>query len=391
MILLVGLLVVLVVLAATGVLGAGVLSGAERGPRSGLVAAVSAPVVVVVGLAALAILLFGVRGFGGNSDRDESRAAPRTTSTTAPFAVSRVTTVTTSVPGVVMEASDGARFSLYLPTGGITPGGVVRVRAQGFDEFERGQIEQCVTELGRLPACAEPFPVQFDEEGRADFLFAVDGNFAPGGCRASQPACSLRLTGRGSGRFAIQQMVLVDEFVGGRVTVTPRRGVAAGQMVDVSVTGFPAGARAVALMCAPPGPYDPRRCSSLSPESSFLIDAVGAGRTALKAAADDVCGPRRPCGVTVIVGDGFLAAAPAPIAFSLGPGVAYGAGRVIVGVAVALLFVAIASALAAKTDWTKPAEAATPALDAADLRTDQNLDDLFGADEELDARDPIPW
>jgi hypothetical protein len=116
------------------------------------------------------------------------------------------------------------------------------------------------------------------------------------------------------------------------------------------------------------------------------------GRTTLAAAAArGLCDARQPCAVVVVVGDGYLAAAPVPVAFSRGPGVAYRAGRVGRGLLVAVVLILIALIVAAKTDWTKPGEAATPALDAADLRTDQNLDDLFGADEELDARDPIPW
>jgi len=81
----------------------------------------------------------------------------------------------------------------------------------------------------------------------------------------------------------------------------------------------------------------------------------------------------------VYAGGGGTAARPAPS----------GGGNtgMILGIGLGV----IALVIAARTDWTKPGEAATPTLDAADLRTDQNLDDLFGADEELDARDPIPW
>lgn len=296
-----------------------------------------------------------------------------------------------------MELSDEDGFSLFLPIGGLRPGTVVRVRASGFHWHEHGRIQQCVTELGRLPACTEAFPVLFDGDGRADFQFAVSGDFAPGGCRAGQPACSLRLTGKDDSRQTSQQLVLVDEFVPGRVTVTPSRSVADGTTVEVAVADFPAGSRAVAVLCAPPTAYDPRRCSPPKPESTFMIDSRGAGRTTLAAAAgrlgagSALCGPRRACGIAVVVGDGYVTAAPAEVAFSLGPGVAYKGGRVLPGLAVAVALLAIGFALARKTDWTKPSEAATPELDAADLRTDQDLDDLFGTDQELDARDPIPW
>jgi hypothetical protein len=351
------------------------------------------PAVVLGGIAALGLLVVGVGGTGAGHDHNDAVPPARraTTSTTAALAPSRVNATAKTIPGVTMEAAKPDRFSAYLPIGGLAPGSVIRVRAQGFDAFEQGRIDQCVTELGRLPACSASLPVQFDELGWADFLFAVSGDFAPDGCRARGPACTLRLTGTRSGHEATQQVVLIDELVVGKVTATPSRGVAEGQSVEVSVMGFPAGAPAIALLCAPPGLYDPRRCSSPAPRSSFVIDGAGMGRTTLVAAATGSCRARQRCAVTVIVGNGFVAAAPAPISFSLGPGVAYDVSRVAPGVAIAVLLVVIALGLAAKTDWTKPTEAATPALDAADLRADQSLDDLFGADAELDARDPIPW
>lgn len=397
MVILIGLVVVVVVLAATGVLGAGALSASARKPGSGPVAALVVPVAALLGVAVVAALAFGLVGLRGGDDDEVDEggapeAAPRTTVTTAPLSSSRITTVTTVLPGVVLEAAEDDRFSNYLPTGGLTPGAAVRVRAQGFDGFERGRIEQCVTEAGRLPACGEGFPVQFDEHGGADFQLTVSNDFAPGGCRRGQPACWLRLTGLGSGREATQQTVFVDPFVPGGVVVTPSLGLVDGETVDVSVTGLPAGAAATAVFCGPPGQYDVRGCSSPSTESNFVIDAGGAGRTSLPVSAGrGLCGARRACAVTVIVGNGYVAAAPVPVRFSHGPGVVYRADRIVPGVAIALVLVAVALGLAAKTDWTKPTEAATPALDAADLRTEQTLDDLFGADEELDARDPIPW
>ena len=90
-----------------------------------------------------------------------------------------------------------------------------------------------------------------------------------------------------------------------------------------------------------------------------------------------------------MVGPGFVAAPVAPVAFSAGPGVAYDADRVVPGVLIAVVLVALAVGIALRTDWTKPTEAATPELDRADLRSDQSLDEIFGTDEEIDRRDPI--
>ncbi|MGH9266987.1 MAG: hypothetical protein ACRD0D_02300, partial [Acidimicrobiales bacterium] len=319
---------------------------------------------------------------------------PRTGATEA-LPLARLTEVTASIPVVRIEPATEDRFSPYRPLSGLAPGSAVRVLAEGFDWHERGLVEQCVSELARQTACAEAFPVQFDDSGAADFQFAVRGDFAPGGCRAGQPTCLLRLRGESSGRSGTVQTVLVDELTPGQVTVEPGRGLADGQSVGVSVSGFPPGARATAVLCAPPEAYDARRCTSPGPTSAMVIDAQGLGHTTLIVVAGHVgpdavaCGPRRPCGVAVVIGPGFVTAPAARVAFSLGPGPAYDAGRLVLGLGCALLLLASAVAIAMRTDWTKPTEAATPALDGADLRADRDLDELFGTDEEIEERDPI--
>jgi hypothetical protein len=399
-ILLILVLVVVVGAAAAGLLGIGMLSDDRRRERSGLLAALSAPVVLAVGLALLAVLVLGIGGLDSGGEH-EPEATPTTAARSRPRPAeaqplprSRVEPVTEKLPVVDMEPADENAFSSYRPVGGLAPGSVVRVKARGFGLHERGTAEQCVIELGRETACGDAFPVQFDDDGRADFQFALRGDFAPGGCRAGQPTCLLRLTGE-SGRRGTVQTVLVDQVARGRVSIEPARGLEDGQTVVVSVTGFPAGTTAAAVLCAPPETYDARRCSSPDPASAFTIDARGSGRTTVAVAGRlgpdaAVCGPRRPCGITVVVGPGFLTAPVAPIAFSAGPGVAYEAGRLALGIGAALMLAALAVTIAVRTDWTKPTEAATPALDGADLRADRDLDELFGTDEEIDERDPIP-
>ncbi len=385
MILLLLLVLVLGAAAAAGLLGTGLLGGRHLG-------LVVAPVVAVIGVVVLGGLVGGVRGLAGEDGR--RRQPPATTPADLPPA--RVEPSPPRIPVVSLRAAEEETFSPYAPVSGLAPGAVVRIQAEGFDRFERGRIEQCVTELGRQTTCADGFPVQFDERGRADVQVAVR-DVSPGGCRVGQPTCLLRLTGAQSGRRATVQTVLVDQWTSGLVHVEPTRGVTDGQAVEVSVTGFPAGATAVAVLCAPPEIYDARRCTPADPRSTFTVDATGAGRTSLLATsgrlgADAVlCGPRRPCGVAVIAGSGFVGAAVTPVAFSEGPGVAYTAGRMVPGVGIALVLVGVALTIARRTEWTKPTEAATPEMDAADLRADEGLDDLFGTDEELDARDPIPW
>ena len=59
------------------------------------------------------------------------------------------------------------------------------------------------------------------------------------------------------------------------------------------------------------------------------------------------------------------------------------------GLTIGAVLSAIAVALARRTDWRKPTEAATPDVDRADLETGLTLDQLFGTDEALDASDPV--
>lgn len=401
MILLILAVLVLIALGGAGLLGIGVLSDDSRRERTGFLAVLSAPLVLLAGAVLLAVLLFGAGGI--QSGDHEEDGAPATTvparqpspETQAPPAA-RVQRGTT-IPVVEMHAAETDRFMPYQPVSGLVPDSVVRVRVDGFDWHERGSVQQCVVELGRQTACGEPFPVQFDGDGRADFQFAVRGDIAAGGCRIGQPACLLRVTGGSGARQASVQTVLVDDLTPGEVRIEPAGPLADGQTVSVIVSGFPPDTTATAVLCAPPETYDARRCGPPEPTSTFTVDAAGAGRTTLTVAAGRLgsdaalCGPRRVCGIAAVVGGGFVAAPVTPVRFSLGPGVAYDGGRILVGVAVAMVLIGAALAIARRTDWTKPTEAATPDLDSSDLRTGQSLDDLFGTEEQLDERDPILW
>ena len=401
MILLVLAVLVLIALGGAGLLGVGLLSAGSRRERTGFLALVSAPLALAAGAVLLAILVLGVDGMrSGDQEGDGEPATTvpaRTTSPgTEPPPPARVQRVPT-VPIVVMHADDAKRFMPYRPATGLAPDAVVRVQVDGFEWHERGSVQQCVVELGRQTACGEAFPVQFDGDGRADFQFAVKSDIAAGGCRIGQPTCLLRVTGESGARQASVQTVLVDSLTPGEVRIEPSGPLADGQTVDVVVSGFPPGVTATAVLCAPPEIYDARRCRPPEPASTFAIDAAGVGRTTLRVAAGRlgsdaaVCGPRRECGIAVVVGGGFVAAPAAPIRLSLGPGVAYDGGRVLLGVVMAIALIGAAVVIARRTDWTKPAEAATPDLDGSDLRTGESLDDLFGTDEQLDERDPIPW
>lgn len=400
MIVLILAVVVLIALGGAGLLGIGVLSDDNRRERTGFLALLSAPLILLVGAVLLAVMVVGI---GGMQSGDHEPAVEPATTVPAPqpsgadtLPAARVQQ-STPIPVVVLHAADSNRFLPYHPVSGLAADAVVRVQVDGFHWHERGSVQQCVVELGRQTACGERFPVQFDGDGRADFQFAVHGDIAPGGCRVGQPTCLLRVTGESPGRHVSVQTVLIDVLTPGEVRLEPAGPLVDGQKVDVIVSGFPPRSTATAVLCAPPEAYDARRCGPPDPASSFAIDGAGSGRTSVTVAAGRLgseaalCGPRRVCGITVVVDGGFVAAPVTPVRFSLGPGVAYNSGRVAVGLLVAMLLIGAAVVIARGTDWTKPTEAATPELDSSDLRTEQSLDDLFGTDAQLDERDPILW
>ena len=392
---------VLLALGGAGLLGIGVLSDDRRRDRTGFLAVVSAPLILAVGAALLAVVLLGLGGMQ-SGDHDAATGSATTVATRRPSPETQVPPAArvrggATIPVVLLHAADADGFLPYQPVSGLAPEAVVRVKIDGFEWHERGSVQQCVVELGRQTACGEPFPVQFDGDGRADFQFAVRGDISPGGCRVGQPTCLLRVTGESSTRHVSVPTVLVDRVTAGEVRVDPAGPLADGQTVDLFVSGFPPGSTATAVLCAPPELYDARRCGPPEPASTFTIDAAGAGRTTLKVAAGRLgsdaalCGPRRLCGISVVVDGGFVAGPVAPVRFSLGPGPQYDGARVLLGVVMAMALIGAAVVIARRTDWTKPTEAATADLDSSDLRTDQSLDDLFGTEAELDERDPILW
>lgn len=351
---------------------------------------------VLVAVIALGFLVIGV---GRPLDRRSTvgRPVPEPASPPRRAPAARINPEPMDLPVVVVRPVDHERFTTERPVDGLRPDSVVQVAAIGFEAFELGRVEQCVSELGRLAACGRPFPVQFGEDGRADFQYRVRNAFAPGGCRSGRATCLLRVSGDGSGLRGETQTVFIDRLTPASIGVEPSSGLAVVEAASVTVSGFPPGLPVTALLCLPPGTYDVRRCGPPGPSATFKVgpDGAGSGELTVKGGplgTDLVpCDHRQPCAVAVLSGDGFAAAASIPVTFSLGPGASYDPQRLSVGLTAAVLLGLVALLVARRTDWTKPAEAATPEADAADLRAGASLDDLFGTDAQLEARDPMPF
>lgn len=385
------ILVALIIVAAVvvGVTGIARSVGVPRGAVGG------------AGIAALLVLLVvavlgGVGSPGsGSGDHASTPGAPPTTRRSEPTQGSRMEPAPADLPVIEVTATDTDTFAPDNVVGGLQPPGVVRVRASGFDAFERASVEQCVTELQRLPACTPAFPVQFGEDGRAEFQYRLHDSLPGGGCRWGRPTCELRVRGSASRRVGMAQTIFLDAPRRGRVIVDPSTDLRDGEIVRVSVTGFPPDVGANAMLCAPPTGHDPRRCGAAGGATTFRVDGEGSGQTDLQVLAAPLgteglrCGPRVPCVVSVVTDQGFVAAPVVPLRFSRGPGASYDPGRVAAGLSIAAVLTALGIALARRTDWRKPTEAATPDVDRADLETGLTLDELFGTDEELDASDAV--
>jgi len=286
-------------------------------------------------------------------------------------------------PVVAMRAATEDRFADDSVISAVRPGSVVQVRASGFRSFEMGVIEQCVNQRGRPTGCTAAFPVQFGEEGQADFQFELRDTSVPDLCRRGRPTCLLQVTGRDSGRTARARALYVDAIPSGQVHLEPSGPLREGQPLAVSVTGFPPDTLATAMMCAPPWGYDADRCGAPGETSTFPVGADGSGHTTFVVRTGPVgndgvlCGSRETCAVSVVADESFVAAPVVPIRFARGTGASYTPWRLAAGLALALALFAVAVGLARATDWAKPTEADAPDLDNADLQADADLDDRF--------------
>jgi hypothetical protein len=348
------------------------------------------PLVALAGVALL-VLLLGAVGVGliggraGPEADDESRppssntaSTTSTTSTAArPEAVRLVVRDPIEGPDVRMEAIDRHAFGTGAPVvDALARRSVLRITASGFDANAYGQVEQCARDR-----CTNPFPVLFDEAGSARIQYLVRDTIEGAGgevstCRNGEPPCVVRL------RTETDTAFLATVF--GDVASTPRRvsvmpsarDLAGEAAVTVEAHGFTPGARVHATMCAAPATAGSQRCGAPSPVAHFTIDAAGTGRTVLvirggRVGSEGVeCGRDTPCGIVVQEEASAVPAPVVPVTFAAGPSARYESARVLLGLALGCVLLAVALFLVRRTDWRKPTEADTPELDRAVLSAD---------------------
>ena len=73
------------------------------------------------------------------------------------------------------------RFATTYPAvGDLEDGSVLRLQLSGFAPGTTGVIHQCVYSAGEIGDCANPFPVNIDDDGRAQAQYQVSSRFADG-------------------------------------------------------------------------------------------------------------------------------------------------------------------------------------------------------------------
>jgi hypothetical protein len=335
---------------------------------------------LAAGLLALALALAGgAAGPDGGDGPDGGARGTRRGETTS-STVGREPTPPERAAGareVVILAPEDDEFPEPVVVDGIDGRVVLRVLALGFDADRTGRIEQCVATSRGLRRCANSFPVQFDADGTARIQYLIGDRYPDPGareptCAPEAARCVVRLTD--GDVAAVAHTGFGAPAPPSTVTITPRPdAVTPGETVAVELAGFPAGDRVRVALCAAPATAGTRRCGAPGPVAHVVVSGDGTATARLALRAEVVgservaCGRGTPCGIVV---GGRAPAGTVPVVdvtFAAGPGASYHATQVAVGIALALILLGIATVLVRTTDWRKPSEAETAAMDAAPL------------------------
>ncbi len=408
LLLLVPLALVLLAVSVLGLAGLGPLTDDRRSARDGLLGAVGPAVGLLAGLVLLALGVLGtfaMVGFedGGSEERtgrgDAPRSvatttttvAPTTTTTVAPAERPRTTRGSAARPGPVVliePVDDGSFPTVDSVVDGLEPGTVLSVRAVGFDAFAAGSAEQCVPTESGATTCFNHIPVQFGEDGVAQFQYLIsppgrEGALTARRCRADAARCTvvvhaLDRTTRGE----IQTIFGEDTTPTGRITVSSTTDLAVdGEPVIVTVRDYPPGVTVDAMLCAAPDATG-SRCGAPGPSVPLVVGPDGRGRARLVVRSGDVgparepCGRSDVCGISVASRDVFVRAPVVPVTFAVPPGADYDPARLLLGLALAALLVAIGTWLVLRSDWSAIGEAAAPEIDDAEYA---DLDAIIAA------------
>ncbi len=396
---------VLIGLGVAGFSGLGPFSDRRRGAGTGWFGGMRAATALFIGLGIIGLnIVVGLVTFfalGQSDDGDARSRAPApthadTAPTTTPPEVSEeqepATGVATSgedpdaidveqesgieVRTVTLGVLDPDAFpESYEVLDELAPDTLLKARVDGFEPFETGSVSQCTTGIRRT--CGNRFGVQFDQFGTARFQYLMTDEFlvdADRMCRAADPECVLLVESTRNHTLAEIQTVFEDPVAPpGRITVSPGGPIDFdGGVVTVAVTDFSPGARVAAVVCAAPDDAGRDRCGRPGPRAEFIIAEDGTGTTELQVQPGRVgvrlasCERGDVCGIAVLSTDSSRAPV-VPISFSAPVGTDYDGGQLALGLAIALVLLALAAWIVRSTDWRSPAEAAAPTIDESEF------------------------
>lgn len=257
----------------------------------------------------------------------------------------------------------------------LEDGTVLQVRVSGFPPFAQARAEQCATTTEGT-ACRNLILVQFGEDGRAHFQYLVtaDAGGALGAdlCGPGGPLCTLVVRDvEGAVRAARRTVFGGEAPAPAEVVVEPRVEIDDGDVVNVVVSGLPAGAAGRAVLCVAPATGGPEGCGPPGPVAQLRAGADGRAATEMTIHTGPVgtsgarCGRGSTCGVAVLTDRGAVGRV-VPIGFAGPPGPDYHGGRLAGGLAAAAVLLGALAWIVRRTDWSPVGEAAAPEIDEAE-------------------------
>jgi hypothetical protein len=268
--------------------------------------------------------------------------------TTLALAVAAVVATAAAPPDdrreVRLQAAPAGEVTVDAPViDRLDDGELLVVRVTDGVDGASGQVRQCRLTVHGFAACANVFPVQFDDEGAATFQYQV---FDREGCDGSGAACVVVVADGDNTRLAHAVTIFgASAPPAPEVTLTPPGPYSPGARVRVEVSSLPPGAVTRVALCA----EDCRgETSVVAGDDGTATATIGVGER---------CGD---CGVVVVSG---ATSQRVDVQFTALPSPGYDAARVVVGLALAALFLVVAWRIVRGVDWRPPSEADAPELD----------------------------
>jgi xanthosine utilization system XapX-like protein len=241
--------------------------------------------------------------------------------------------------------------------GNLADGDVLRITVTGGEPGPTA-VRQCTNGvLDWFATCLNPYPVLFDEDGRAEFQYQL---VDPGNCGALG-AC-LVVVGDPLGSWIAYSYTVfgADAPPPPVVALVPRGSYAVGDRIEVVVSSMLPGTPVSIYFCG----------DECDEPATGVADSDGRHTNTVTVTRCE------PCVVVVVAG---VRESMTWVTLTDGPTAAYDVLRLLAGLAAVVGFLLAAWLILGRTDWRPPSEAATPEFDGPwrrDDPDDADLDDL---------------